>query len=297
MERVLVAGSTGHLGKQVLREFKERGYWVRAVARDPGKLANWKAWVDDIFVGDITKPQTLAAAFDGIEVVFSSAGASVSPARQRGRASFREVDYHGNLNLLTAATKTPSRKFVYVSVFRGPLSEDLEYIKAHEDFVSVLKGSGLEYAILRPTGYFWSWAEALKMAASGRVFMAGDLETKENPIHEADLATVCVDAATGREREIAVGGPDALTRREIIELAFSTLAKEPKIITLPLWLVNAIVKAIRPFDRRMSELFAFIAATMQVDLVAPQTGTHTLRGYFEEIAPGLKHSDVILSRM
>ena len=36
--RVLVAGATGYLGKFVVREFKKRGYFVRALARSPGKL-------------------------------------------------------------------------------------------------------------------------------------------------------------------------------------------------------------------------------------------------------------------
>jgi len=37
MRRVLVAGATGHLGKEVLRELKERGHWVRVLLRDPLK--------------------------------------------------------------------------------------------------------------------------------------------------------------------------------------------------------------------------------------------------------------------
>ena len=37
--KVLVAGANGYLGRFVVREFKRRGYWVRALARNPGRLA------------------------------------------------------------------------------------------------------------------------------------------------------------------------------------------------------------------------------------------------------------------
>ena len=67
MQRVLVAGSTGYLGRFVLREFKERGYWVRALARNPEKLEQIGPFqepavidkVDDVFAGEVTKPETL----------------------------------------------------------------------------------------------------------------------------------------------------------------------------------------------------------------------------------------------
>ncbi|MBW2364782.1 MAG: NmrA family NAD(P)-binding protein, partial [Deltaproteobacteria bacterium] len=38
MQKVIVAGATGYLGRFVVQEFKKRGYWVRALARNPHKL-------------------------------------------------------------------------------------------------------------------------------------------------------------------------------------------------------------------------------------------------------------------
>ena len=37
--KVLVAGSSGYLGRFVVREVKRRGYRIRALARNPGRLA------------------------------------------------------------------------------------------------------------------------------------------------------------------------------------------------------------------------------------------------------------------
>ncbi len=38
MEKVLVAGATGYIGRFVALEFKRRSYHARALARDPKKL-------------------------------------------------------------------------------------------------------------------------------------------------------------------------------------------------------------------------------------------------------------------
>ena len=287
MRKVLVAGATGYLGRFVVQEFKERGYWVRALARNPEKLEQTGLFlepavidqIDEVFVGEVTKPETLHGLCENIDIVFSSIGIT----RQKDKLTYRDVDYQGNRNILDIAVGTSVKKFIYVSVFNAHLYEYLEIVKAHEDFVGDLRGSGLEYAVIRPTGYFSDMSEFFKMAKSGRIYLIGNGENKINPIHGADLAVVCVDAATGREREISAGGPVVYKLQEIAELAFSTLVKTPKITRIPRWLAQAAVKTIRPFNKQMSNLAGFFVAAAQGDGVAPAKGMHTLQRYYEEL--------------
>ena len=288
MQRVLVAGSTGYLGRFIVQEFKERGYWIRALARKLEKLEQTGPFlepaviekVDEVFVGEVTKPETLHGLCENIDIVFSSIGIT----RQKDKLTYRDVDYQGNKNILNIAVGQPIKKFIYVSVFNAHMYEHLEIIKAHEDFVRDLGGSGLEYAIIRPTGYFSDMTEFLKMAKSGRVYLIGNGENRINPIHGADLAKVCIDAVTSKEREISAGGPVIYSTQEIAELAFSALSKKPKITRVPLWLAQAAVKAIRPFNKQMSDLAAFFITAGQGDGVAPATGEHTLVDYYQELA-------------
>ena len=165
MQRVLVAGATGYLGGFVAREFKARGYFVRALARSPRKLDHLWDLADDIIEGEVTRPETLEHVCDGIDAVFSSIGIT----RQKDGLTFRDVDYQGNKNLLEVALRAGARKFVYVSAFNGPNLRHLDIGAAHEDFVDELKASGICYAVLRPTGYFSDMGEILEMARRGRV--------------------------------------------------------------------------------------------------------------------------------
>jgi uncharacterized protein YbjT (DUF2867 family) len=289
MQKVLVAGATGYLGRFVTQEFKKRGYWVRALARNPKKLKEAgpfmepaiKDQIDEIFVGEVTKPETLSGLCDGIDIAFSSIGIT----RQRDKVSFIEVDYHGNRNLLELAVKARVKKFIFVSVFKADVIEKLAV--AREMFVKDLRESGLDYAVIRPTGYFSDMGEYLKMAKSGRVYLIGGGHHRINPIYGADLAEICADAVESRQREIPVGGPETYSHEEIAELAFSVLGKTQKIRRIPVWMVNLAVKMIRPFSEHYYTLASFFTAVMQNDFAAPKTGTHSLREYFEKLSSQL----------
>ena len=277
--RVLVAGATGYLGAFVAKEFTKRGHFVRALARSPEKLDPIRDELDEIVIGEVTQPDTLAGVCDGIEVVFSSVGIT----KQKGKLTFGDVDYQGNLNLLREAQKAGVRKFIYVSVFNGPSLLHLDIIKAHEDFVAELKASGLDYAVIRPTGYFSDMGEYLQMAKKGRVWLVGSGENRMNPIHGADLAVACVDAMEGTEREVEVGGPETLTYRQIAEIALDAAGKEIRITSVPVWIIRLSVTLMRLLNRHNGELLAFFAAMMTSDMVAPATGSHRLGEYFREL--------------
>jgi len=203
VKNALVAGATGYLGKYVVKEFKEQGYWVRALARkqslhkleETGPFLEPPArdYIDEVFVGEVTKPETLHGLCDDIDVIFSSIGIT----RQRDGVSLMDVDYQGNRNILDAALKASVSKFIFISVFNAHLLEQkVGVVNPRELFVKDLVASGLDYAVIRPTGFFSDMSEVLRRASSGRVYLVGDGEKRINPIHGADLAKVCVDASS-----------------------------------------------------------------------------------------------------
>lgn len=281
--RVLVAGATGYLGGFVARELKARGHFVRALARSSGKLDPLRDALDEVVPGEITRPETLRHACDGIDVVFSSVGIT----RQKDGLTFRDVDYQGNRNLLDVALAAGVRRFVYVSSFDGPALRHLDIVDAHEAFVDDLAASGIGYAVLRPTGYFSDMGEFFEMARKGRVYLIGPGDNRVNPIHGADLAVSCVDAIdSDGSQGIDVGGPQVLTWREVAGLAFAAVGKPPKVSRVPTWLMWGVVRTVRLFNRHQGELLAFFTTMSTRDVVAPATGTHTLEEHLRKLGAG-----------
>lgn len=286
-KRVLVAGCTGYLGKFVVREFKARGYTVRALTRSKERLAEpgpftapaVDEFVDEVFVGEVTRPETLAHAFDDVDVVFSSVGIS----RQRDGLTFDQVDFQANKNLIDLAREASVEKFIYVSLWDPEPITHLEIVRAHEKVVNALAESGMEYSVVRPSGYFSDMGVLLDMAKRGRSYLVGEGANRFNPIHGADLARVCVDAVTDARREIGAGGPDILSQRQAAELAFEVLSKPANISVIPIWLARGLVRLLGMLNTQFGDLADFIVTAGEIDGIAPTVGTTTLQSYFESM--------------
>ena len=280
---VLVAGAAGALGRVVARALVERGHSPRALAHRtplPAELAL------TTHSGDALDPSQLAGACDGIDVIFSSLGASVNPSWGGGRKAFSRVDTPANRNLIEAAHAAGVQRFVYVGVAGSREWGHLDYVRAHELVAASLEESGLDYAVIRPTGLFSAFALMVPMATRGPLPLIGHGTARTNPIHNADLAELCADAIEGGQpqTEIEVGGPEVLSRKEIAELVFGALGKPARLRNLPLGVARAAALLLRPIHPRLSHLTAFYATVGTQDLIVPSSGERRLSDYLAAVA-------------
>ena len=277
--RVLVAGATGYLGRHAVREFKRRGWWVRALSRSEKGLDRVRDNIDDGFVGQVTAPEALKGACDGVDAVFTSVGIT----RQKDGLTYMDVDYGGNHNLLEEAKRAEVSQFLYVSAFQIEKMAQLKGAQAKLKFGEELKTSGLDYRIVYPNGFFSDILAYLDMAKKGRGYVFGSGQYRLNPIHGADLAAFCAEALKGDEKELEVGGPDVFSHNEILAMAFEMLGRRTKITRTPLWVRDALLWMLRTFTS--SKTYGppeFFMTVLAMDMVAPQYGTHRLREFFEE---------------
>lgn len=279
MKKVLVAGATGYLGQFVVKALKTKGYWVRALGRSAHKLALFEGYADDLFVGEVTDPDSLNSVCDGIDVIISSVGIT----RQKDGLTYNDVDYQANRNLLTLAEESGVSKFVYVHVLNAEKLQHVAMVQAKQAFVDELERSTLDHTVVCPAGFFSDMEELLSMARSGRVYLFGDGSSRINPIHGADLAEFCVCALDGQEQHLDVGGPEVFTYREIAELAFAALHQPEKITCVPKGLVSAIVGVMRWLTpAKVYGPIEFIAGVMTMDVIGQPRGQQRLADHFRE---------------
>ena len=293
MKKILVAGATGYLGRNVVKTLKDSGFWVRALGRTEAKLGPIKKFADELFIGEVTNPDSLDGLCDGIDAVFSSVGIT----RQKDGLTYQDVDYQGNRNLLTIAEGSGVSKFVYVHVLNAEKLQHVAMIQAKQAFVDELKQSALEHTVICPTGFFSDMEEFLKMARSGRVYLFGHGSNRINPIHGADLAEVCADALVSREQQLDVGGPEVFTYREIAELAFDVLEKPSKIACLPKKLIAAAVGALRwVAPVKAYGPIQFLATVMTMDVVGETYGRRRLVDHFRQCSKAVSDKTADESR-
>jgi uncharacterized protein YbjT (DUF2867 family) len=280
MANVLVAGASGRVGQAVIHELQQNNQAIRALARNPAKLGNL---VTDVFRADARDPAQLNGACDGIEVVISALGGSLQLGRTERNATYWDVDFQANKNLLDEAKRAGVRKFIYVSVFQAQAVKGRAYFSAHAAFENELQRSGISYAIVRPTGIFYIFEEFVNLARKGIMPLIGDGSARTNPIDERDVARVCVAALDSTQTEFDVGGPEVFSRREISELCFHALGKKPRFIKYPIALLRLLIKPLKLFDQRLFDLMDFAILVNNTDFIAPQIGQNNLESYLRQL--------------
>ena len=280
MEKILVAGATGYLGKYIVKTLVDRKIHTTVLVRNPTKFKTFGIPVDSLVQAEVTNQSTLEGCCNGIDVVISTLGIT----RQTDGLSYMDVDYQANLNLLNEAKKSGVRKFVYVSVLNGEKFKTLKICEAKEKFAEKLEKSDLEYCIIRPNGFFSDMTEFYNMAKNGRIYLFGDGKLKSNPIHGEDLAQVCVDAINQEKKEIDVGGPVTLSQIEIAAAAFEAAGKPIKITHIPDWIRRLILRSLKLIlSTNKFGPIEFFMNVMATEMTAPEYGVHTLANYFNSL--------------
>ncbi len=111
MPTALVTGATGLVGSHVVERLRRDGWRVRALVRDITPAA----WLEELGVelttGDTLRPETLAPAMRGMDVVFHTAAAVTTDG---GWEEFRRPNVEGTRNVVAAAA-VASARLVHVS--------------------------------------------------------------------------------------------------------------------------------------------------------------------------------------
>jgi uncharacterized protein YbjT (DUF2867 family) len=218
MNRILIIGATGTVGRQVLSQLPAAGLQIRALARNP-HTAGLPPHVE-VVRGDLTLPETLDQCLDGIDAVFlvwTAPPATVAPVLERIAKHARRVVF------LSAPLKTAHPLFQQPNPLRA-LGEQTERL---------IESSGLQWTFLRP-GMFaanalrW-WAPQIR---AGDVVRWPYLAVPTAPIDERDIAVVavralCEDGHAGAEYVLT--GPQSLSQFEQISIIGSVIGRSLRV--------------------------------------------------------------------
>ena len=199
-DRVLVVGGTRGTGLLIARLLVERGYQVRALARDAVAAAATLGPAVEVMAGDMTQPYTLFPAVDSVDHVIVTAG--IRSGRLARESSVKETDHQGVLNALEAAGEAGVRgRFMYMNSIgiRTPswASSVLNLVKGNTlvwrgRAESAIRASGVDYTIIR-TGFLRNAPAGQRAVVVGQ----GALPLRwRYQIARADVAEAFVEALT-----------------------------------------------------------------------------------------------------
>eukprot|EP00559_Dactyliosolen_fragilissimus_P005201 CAMPEP_0184859688 /NCGR_PEP_ID=MMETSP0580-20130426/4670_1 /TAXON_ID=1118495 /ORGANISM="Dactyliosolen fragilissimus" /LENGTH=402 /DNA_ID=CAMNT_0027356473 /DNA_START=36 /DNA_END=1244 /DNA_ORIENTATION=- len=259
----IIAGASGYIGKNTVRESVRQGYNTIALVRDASKVKSpeGKLLYGQFFEGaevvecDVCDAESLTKTLSEIAKDNSGIESIVSCLASRSgiKKDAYAIDYQATLNCLNAGRdeSVKARHFVLLSAFcvKNPW---LQFQQAKLKFEDALQNQDdMTWSIVRPTAFFKSVSGQLEVVQSGAPFvMFGDGEvTRCNPISEADLATYLIDSIADKKREnkvINLGGPDEpLTMKKQGEMLYEAVGKKPNFFYAPLWLFDSIIDSLQ----------------------------------------------------
>lgn len=214
--RALVTGATGAIGPATVRALLDGGADVRVfgrLERVRDHPDTWPAWLPrvELACGDLTQPDTLAAAMPGIDVVIHLAAllhVEKPPAGHEQR--YRTVNVDGTRHVAEAAAAAGVRRLVLASTTAvygptggQPATEDTapapdswyaeSKLEAERVARAVGRASGLEVVILRLSAVYGprvrgNYRRLLRAMAHGRFVWVGPGRHRRSLVADADAA-------------------------------------------------------------------------------------------------------------
>ncbi len=111
----LVTGATGFLGRQLVGRLRASGHRVRALIHWRQKAVLLDGSGAEVMLADVARPESLAPAMAGVDVVFHAAALVTNWARWK---KFENTTVRGTEHVLQAALAAGVQRFVHISTIR-----------------------------------------------------------------------------------------------------------------------------------------------------------------------------------
>jgi uncharacterized protein YbjT (DUF2867 family) len=231
--RVAVTGAFGFTGRVLATQLLDAGNSVVTLTRRSGE-GDPLAPRLDIRPFDTARPAELAEALAGVETLFNTYWLRFP----RGDETFEGAVARSAV-LLAVARDAGVRRVVHVSVVNAAADAETPYVRAKAALESVVRSSGMEWVIVRPTLTYGpndilinnlAWA-LRRLPVYG---LPGLGRYTVQPVHVDDVARICVDAAVADPgRTIDAAGPETLAYRDLVDIVRSAIRSRSIIVPMP----------------------------------------------------------------
>ena len=231
----LVTGATGSLGRRIVRQLRENEEPVRAFVRLSSQFSELEDRGAEIFIGDLELERDIIKACNGVKYIISSHGGTDAQA----------LEYRANIDLIDQAVAQNVEHFVFISVLGADRGyQDSATFKAKREVEKYLIASGLNYTILRPSGFASSLIPlAERFRDTGIYFSLGEQQNRSSIVSTDDLAKIAIASTqieAARNQIFAVGGPDIIKREDISRIFGRMFNRKPFVINPPLELFDGL---------------------------------------------------------
>ena len=216
---ILVTGSTGRIGTQVVNQLAASGARVRALTRAPEKAA-FPSGVEAVR-GDLLDADAMRAALAGVKTLFLLVSNAPDELTQA-------------INTLGLAHEAGVQGIVYLSVTRSAAFTDVSHFTAKHAVERMIEQMNLPATILRPSYFFQNDATFRDPLTKAGLYVSPVGDKGVSMVDVRDIADAAVAELLRRDRAPAalppetyeLSGPDALTGPALAAVWADALGRE-----------------------------------------------------------------------
>jgi len=232
---ILVVGSTGLVGGMITRTLLGQDRQLRILVRPGSAYHAFVAAGAESALGDLKDPASLAVACRGVDTVITTASAG----ERGGDDTAQSVDLDGNANLIEAARAAGVKQFIFVSALIASPDHPVPVPRAKALAEAALRASGLTYTIVAANAIadvMFPLVVGYPLSVGKPVTLVGEGRRRHTFIAARDVAafaTAAVDHPSALNQRIEIGGPDALSWRDVLAAYERTLGRPIPVQWIP----------------------------------------------------------------
>jgi UDP-glucose 4-epimerase len=275
---IALTGATGFIGQFLLRELPRRGYRLRVLLRRPSVVPLEAA---SAVVGDLARPQNMAAALADADAVIHSAGIAHAMSGVP-EDDYRVLNTEATIALARAAQRAGVRRFVFLSSIRAQSGPTADHVLTETESPAPTDAYGrsklaaeeglaevaIDWVALRLTlaygpGVKGNMSHLLRLARSPYPLPFGAFKAKRSLLALENLAAgvqTILSAPGPLRRSLIVADPQPVTVGEMITALRRGLGRRAGLLPVPPGILAAALRAMGK-----SEIYERLAGALVAD--------------------------------
>nr|YP_010619069.1 hypothetical protein PNW47_pgp113 [Pterosiphonia complanata]WAX03082.1 hypothetical protein [Pterosiphonia complanata] len=256
---LLVIGSTGTLGRQVVRKALNEGFQVKCLVRNFRKGSFLKEWGAELIYGDLSIVESIPLSLYGVSAIIDC-----STGRVNDLNNIELIELKSKYILIESAIKANIKRYIFFSILNSCSYQDIPLVALKLMIEYRLKISGLNYTIFHLPGFFQGLIPQYALPILDKQFIWITSESSLiSYINTQDVARITINSLSinqFNQNVLPLVGNKLWRSLDIINLCEQISGRRAKINTIPIYVLNFLKNFTKLFQWtiNISERLAFI---------------------------------------